>query len=85
MNNVNPGIDAERIESSIQMLKTHLNETDIVQLISVLEELKKNPEDHTLLARLADAFLDLRTLQGAVLTYAPYVHFLLSDDPFGRK
>ena len=34
------------------------------------------------LDRLAQAFDDLGPRQGAVLTYAPYVGLLLSDDPF---
>ena len=35
-------------------------------------------------ARLVQAFDELGPGQGAVLTYAPYIGVLLSDDPFSE-
>ena len=71
------------IDTSIEMLRQHLQDDDIAPLLDALEALKSNPEDESSFALLVEAFDDLGPRQGAVLTYAPYVSLLLSDDPFG--
>ena len=71
------------IETSIQMLQQHLGGEDIEPLLSALEALKAEPENQSYFSQLVKAFDDLGPRQGAVLTYAPYVSVLLSDDPFG--
>lgn len=71
------------LETSIEMLQQHLQGDDIKPLLDALEALKKEPENQACFARLVKAFDDLGPRQGAVLTYAPYVSILLSDDPFG--
>ena len=82
MNNLPEGIHADRIDTSIRSLKQYLNEEDLAQLISVLEAIKQSPQDDALLAQLSDVFAGLGILQGAVLTYAPYVGDLVSDKLF---
>jgi len=62
-----------------------MDESSITQVISILEELKQNPNDTSLLAQLTDALNNLGVIQGAVLTYAPYLILLLTDDPFANN
>jgi hypothetical protein len=65
------------------MLEQHLDVEEIKPLLAALEALKAEPENESCFAHLVKAFDDLGSRQGAVLTYAPYVSILLSDDPFG--
>ncbi len=76
--------NAENIESAIQMLEQYLDVEEIKPLISALEALKTEPGNGSLFSKLADAFDSLGPQQGAVLTYAPYVGALLSDDRHGN-
>ncbi|MGD8308674.1 MAG: hypothetical protein PVG98_04465 [Chromatiales bacterium] len=78
-------VDVDSIDSSIRMLRTYIDSEDIAPLLSALEDLKADPKDPSHLARLANVFASLGAVQGAVLTYAPYIIVLLSDDPFGHK
>ena len=78
-------IDAERIETSIIMLKRYVEEDDIAPLIDVLESIKAAPRDEALLDQLADVFDGLGLLQGVVLTYAPYLSTLLSKGLFDEN
>ena len=71
------------IDIAIQMLNRHLNATEIKPMLTALEALKENPENESGFDQLVKAFDDLGPRQGAVLTYAPYVSILLTDDPFG--
>jgi hypothetical protein len=72
------------IEVSIRMLNQYLESEEIECLLAALEGLKEEPESESRRARLIRAFDDLGPRQGAVLTYAPYIGILLSDDPFGN-
>jgi hypothetical protein len=76
-------LEPSSVEESIAMLETHLDAAQIAPLIAVLREMAEAPQDAALLARLSDVFAGLGMLQGAVLTYAPAIGALLSDDPFG--
>lgn len=78
-------VDAEQIETSIIMLKRYVGEGDISPLIDVLESITVAPRDEALLEQLSDVFDGLGLLQGAVLTYAPYLTTLLSDDLFDEN
>jgi hypothetical protein len=75
-------VNPSSIEESIAMLEQYLDPVEIAPLIGVLHELARAPEDAALMERLAEVFDGLGILQGAVLTYAPTVAGLLSDDPF---
>ena len=81
-NNAKP-VNVASIDSSIRMLEQHLDTEEIKPLLSALEALKVEPENDSYFGQLVNAFDDLGPQQGAVLTYAPYVSILLSDDPFG--
>ena len=76
-------VNVAHVDSAIQMLKQHLDAAEIKALLTALEALKEDPENESCFAHLVKAFDDLGPRQGAVLTYAPYVSILLSDDPFG--
>lgn len=76
-------INVEEVENAISMLKAYVKNEEIQPLISALESLKEAPQEHSRLVEVASVFNDLGSSQGAVLTYAPYVSIMLSDDPFG--
>ena len=65
------------------MLRQHLDGDDIEPVLEALEALQADPQNEAGFARLVSAFDELGPRQGAVLTYAPYIGILLSDDPFG--
>lgn len=70
------------IDIAIQMLQRHLDSKEIKPMLTALEALKEDPENESCFDQLVKAFDDLGPRQGAVLTYAPYVSILLSDNPF---
>ena len=83
MNNIAGPVDADKLETCLLMLRANLDSAELEPLIAALEALKQAPRDQTRLARVETAFNELNILQGAVLTYAPYMSVLLSDNPFG--
>ena len=85
MENSTQNIDPVKIDDAIQMLNEYIKENSIQPLISSLEALKKDPDNKSLLAQVSDAFKNLGVMKGAVLTYAPYVWIMLSEDPFEDK
>ncbi len=76
-------VSVASIDSSIRMLRQHMDSDEINPLLEALETLKSEPGNEANFDRLVTAFDELGPRQGAVLTYAPYVTILLSDDPFG--
>ncbi len=76
-------VNVEGIENAIRMLETYVNNEEIQPLLTALGSLKQAPQDHSKLVEVATVFNELGSSQGAVLTYAPYISIMLSDDPFG--
>ncbi len=76
-------ISVEGVREAIGMLETYANSEEIKPMIAALEALADAPEDHSCLVEVASQFEKLGPAQGAVLTYAPYIIAMLSDDPFG--
>lgn len=74
--------DITEIDSSIQLLNEYINDTSIKPVISVLEALKKDPDNESLIVKLADTLNTNGVMQGAVLTYAPYISVLISNGLF---
>ena len=64
------------------MLEQYVGSVELAPLFGVLRELSEKPDDDALLATLSEVLDNLGILQGAVLTYAPAIAGLLSDDPF---
>ena len=85
MKNITDNGDVARIEEAIHMLNTNVKAEGIKSFISILEAIKQEPENGSLLGQLHDAFQNLGITQGAVLTYAPSIYNLIVDDPFGDK
>ncbi len=77
-------VNREGLENAITMLKTYVDNDEVYPLVEALEALKNTPQDHDKLIAVANAFNTLDSTQGAVLTYAPYISIMLSDDPFGN-
>jgi hypothetical protein len=75
-------IDIDSLDAAIRMLQTHMDPAGIAPLLEVLEAMKQQPDDPSLLARMSEEFARLGPEQGAVLTYAPYISLLMSEDPF---
>ena len=75
--------NVESVETSIQMLQQFLEVDEIASVIDALQALKSEPESPAAFDRLANVFAELGPRQGAVLTYAPYIGILLTDDPMG--
>lgn len=71
------------IDIALQMLRQFLGEQDIKLLLSSLETLKTDPQNEAYQEQVINAFNELGPLQGAALTYAPYLNIFVSDDPFG--
>lgn len=71
-------IDVEQIDITIDMLKAYINPDEINQLLTVLTEIKANPDEIECLKDLADAFNELGFIKTSVLTYAPYINSMLS-------
>lgn len=76
-------VNVDDVDIAIEMLKQYLDAEEIKPLLTALEALKKDPENESCFSQLVEAFDNLGPRQGAVLTYAPYVNILLTDDPFG--
>ena len=77
-------INAKGIEDAIAMLKEHVGAERIAPFLSALETLQQDPSNVASISRVIKEFEALGSAQGAVLTYAPYISVLLSDDPFNR-
>ena len=85
MENSTPNIDPVKIDDAIQMLNEYIKDNSIKPLLSLLEALKKDPDNKSLLAQVSAALNGLGVMKGAVLNYAPYVWIMLSEDPFEGK
>ena len=82
-NNQLQSIKVDDVDLAIQMLQTHMEGQDIKSLLSALEALKTEPGNETFQQEVINVFNNLGVLQGAALTYAPYLNIFVSDDPFG--
>ena len=76
-------IDSVKIENAIQMLERYVADEEVRPLLSAMKALKEEPQNESCMEQVVSAFNDLGIVQGAVLTYAPYVSVLLMDDPYG--
>lgn len=82
MNNSTDNIDTERFEEAIYMLNTYVKEESLKPFISILEALKEDPNNESLLTQLYETFQNMGITQGAVLTHAPSIYHFIVGDPF---
>ena len=71
-----------RVDEVIDNSRSALSRGQYQQALSALEALQADPENEFRLAQMINEFEALGPNQGAVLSYAPYISSLLSDDPF---
>lgn len=71
-------VDVARLGEAISMLKQYVNPTEIEPLLSALTALQSTPNDVECQRNVAAVFNELGLLQGQVITYAPYITYLLS-------
>ena len=83
MRNSTDNTDVVDIDNAIQMLNKYAKEDSLKPLISILEALKQDPTNESLLAQLTATWRNLGVYQGTVLTYVPYFYTLIPDDIFG--
>ena len=83
MKNVTDNINVADIDHAIQMLNKHAKEASIEPLILILEALRQDLHNESLLAQLTDTWRNLGVYQGTVLTYVPYFYTFIPDDIFG--
>jgi hypothetical protein len=75
-------VDPVELEASIESIRQYVKDSSIEPFIAAIEALKKDPGNEILFSEFSDAFGELGIAQGAVLTYAPYMSVLLSNDLF---
>lgn len=73
-------VDVGRLDESIRMLKQYVDPTEIEPLLSAMFALQSNPGDVQCQRNVADAYNDLGFVQGQVITYAPYLNYLLTGN-----
>lgn len=71
-------VDVAGLRESIDMLLTYVNPEEIRPLLAAMHALAEHPADRNHLIAVADTFNQLGFVQGQVITYAPYLNFLLS-------
>ena len=84
MKNNTDKVDVAHIEVAIRMLNANVEDASVKPFIAILEAIKQEPDNESLLVQLNDAFQNLGIYQGAVLTYAPTIYNLISDNPFNE-
>lgn len=75
-------VNRDELDQAIGMLRSYVTDARVAPFIEALENLKADPGDEARRIEVARLFDGLGIGQGAVLTYAPYLGFLLSDHPF---
>lgn len=76
-------IDVVYVDNAIQILIKYAKEPSLKPLILILEALKQDSHNESLLAKLTDTWRNLGVYQGTVLTYVPKFYTLIPDDIFG--
>jgi hypothetical protein len=73
-------VNVEHLKTAIDMLQTYVGGDQIRPFLDTLEALRDDPHSEEKFMEMSGAFNKLGTYQGAVLSYAPYISTLLSDN-----
>jgi hypothetical protein len=82
LQNIAENYNAQMIDESIKMLEKHVDSEAIVHLISALKAFNDDPWNESSQKQVLKTFHQLGSISGAVLTYAPYLITLMSNNPF---
>ena len=82
LKNLAENYNAKMIDESIQMLEQYVGGDEIAPLIKALKVFNDDPWNEFSQKQLLRSFHQLGAAQGAVLTYAPYLITLMSNNPF---
>ena len=82
LKNLAENYNAKMIAESIQMLEQYVGTEEIAPLIEALKVFNDDPWNEASQKQLLRSFHQLGAAQGAVLTYAPYLITLMSNNPF---
>jgi len=83
MTNATGNMSLADIENAVQVLNKYVTDPSIKPLISILEALKQDVNNESLLVQLTETWRNLGIFQGAVLTYVPNFYTFIPDDIFG--
>lgn len=83
MTNSTDNINVTDIEKAVFVLNKYANVASIKPLVEILEALKEDLHNESLLELLIRTWRDLGVHQGTVLTYVPHFYTWIPDDIFG--
>ena len=73
-------ISVSRLDIDIQMLEEYVSEAEVKPLLTAMTALAQDPKNDALYEQMKQAYDALGIAQGAVLTYAPYLKIMFSDE-----
>lgn len=73
-------VKVERVNEAIEMLERYLDTEEVKPLLAALKALQAEPHNEAYFVQVEKAFNALGITQGAVLTYAPYISIMLTDN-----
>lgn len=75
-------IRVDELKDGVNMLREYIGDDDLEPLIAAMESIVKEPDNTSHLTKMLSEFQALGPRQGAVLTYAPYIGILMTDDGY---
>lgn len=73
-------VDIERLDETLSMLKCYVEASEIETLLAALVSLREEPDNLKCFNAVAKAFNELGFVKGQVVTFAPYITYLLSGN-----
>jgi hypothetical protein len=72
-------VDAAQLDAALEMIRSYIGDESLAPFIASMEALKAEPDNPARFNEMYQNFNRLGPMQGAVLTYAPYLVTLFSD------
>ena len=73
-------VDLDRLDETLSMLKSYVEASEIESLLTALVNLREEPDNLQCVNAVGRAFNELGFVKGQVVTYAPYISYLLSGN-----